>query len=25
MLPVVTPWWRRLRGAPVATPAARET
>jgi putative tricarboxylic transport membrane protein len=25
LLPVLTPWWRRLRGAPVAAPAPRET
>jgi putative tricarboxylic transport membrane protein len=25
LLPVITPWWRRLRGGPVGTPAARET
>jgi TctA family transporter len=24
-LPVITPWWRRLRGLPAGTPAARET
>jgi putative tricarboxylic transport membrane protein len=24
-LPVITPWWRRLRGAPAAAPAPRET
>jgi putative tricarboxylic transport membrane protein len=25
VLPVVTPWWRRLRGAPAPAPAPRET
>jgi putative tricarboxylic transport membrane protein len=25
LLPVITPWWRRLRGGPAPTPAARET
>src|SRR5438445_6769106 len=25
LLPVITPWWRRLRGGPVPTPSARET
>ena len=24
-LPIITPWWRRLRGAPAAAPAPRET
>jgi len=24
-LPVITPWWRRLRGLPAPTPAPRET
>src|SRR5213596_1822090 len=24
-LPVITPWWRRLRGVPAAAPAPRET
>jgi len=24
-LPVITPWWRRLRGLPAAAPAPRET
>ena len=25
LLPVITPWWRRLRGVPAAAPAPRET
>jgi putative tricarboxylic transport membrane protein len=25
ILPVITPWWRRLRGLPTGTPAPRET
>jgi hypothetical protein len=25
VLPVLTPWWRRLRGRPVGAPAPRET
>ena len=24
MMPIITPWWRRLRGLPAATPAPRE-
>jgi putative tricarboxylic transport membrane protein len=24
-LPVITPWWRRLRGLPAGAPAPRET
>ena len=25
LMPVITPWWRRLRGLPASAPAARET
>jgi putative tricarboxylic transport membrane protein len=25
MMPIITPWWRRLRGLPAAAPAPRET
>jgi len=24
MMPIITPWWRRLRGLPAATPTPRE-